>query len=196
MPVPDITSEQLLQLREQFTGKISQIPPLFSNIRVDGKRAHTLARTGQSAELPPRDVEVFELEVITRSAGFLIVRCTVSAGTYVRSLARDIAAALGTCGHLTRLRRTAIGNFRLPNEAPAFADSPGIVMQQLTDDEALDFLPKFELTAEEARRFCKGQRIRVATVPQGIYRLHESGRFIGLGHIEAGVARVEKIYPN
>lgn len=97
----------------QFTGAISQVPPKFSAIKIDGKRAYAMARAGEEVELKAREVQILRLEVIdTPDIDHASFRVTCGKGTYVRSLARDIARALGTCGYVTQLRRTRVGNFQ------------------------------------------------------------------------------------
>ena len=196
-PVPSIAEPDLFAIRQKFTGVIEQIPPLFSNVRVDGKRAHELARKGHSAEMRPRKAEIHSLELSVRSAKVIDMQCTVSSGTYMRSLARDIAVALGTCGHLARLRRTQIGEFTTTAQEPEYKGQVGCITQQLTDAEALLFFPAVEVTEPERRRFYQGQAISLGRpLPVGILRVLVAGRFAGLAQSDGKALRVEKIYPS
>lgn len=97
----------------RFTGPIDQVPPAYSALKVDGERAYDLARKGETVELAPRAVTVLSLELRAAEAESVTLTAHVSKGTYIRSLARDIALALGTVGHVTMLRRTGAGPFRL-----------------------------------------------------------------------------------
>ncbi|WP_309601390.1 tRNA pseudouridine(55) synthase TruB, partial [Sphingomonas sp.] len=97
----------------RFTGKIEQIPPAYSALKVDGERAYDLARKGVDVELKTRSVTVLELALLSAETDSATLSATVSKGTYIRSLARDIALALGTVGHVTMLRRTKAGPFTL-----------------------------------------------------------------------------------
>lgn len=108
-PVPPLQNNQLERITEKFTGPQSQIPPLFSAKRIQGRRSYDLARSHQSVELPPSNITVhhMELSLITDTRLEMTVSC--STGTYVRSLARDVSTALGTCGFLDQLTRTRIG---------------------------------------------------------------------------------------
>ncbi len=197
LPVPQVHETEIEVARLKFIGVIEQIPPLFSNVRVDGKRAHELARGGQSAELKPRRAEIYDLSLVVRSGKFIDMRCTVSSGTYIRSLARDIAVALGTCGHLTALRRTRIGDFSVTTEVPEYSSPAGFITRQLADAEALPFFDAVEITEGEHRRFYQGQAIRLAEdVAPGIKRVFAAGKFVGLARCDGKVLRVEKIYPN
>lgn len=106
--------EQILNILPQFIGKITQVPPMYSAIKINGKRAYALARAGKEVNIPPREVEIYYLELleqITRKSFRFRVGC--SKGTYVRTLGKDIALKLGTLGHLTELRRTKCAVFSL-----------------------------------------------------------------------------------
>lgn len=97
----------------QFRGAISQVPPLYSAIHVDGKRASDLVRSGATAQLSPREITVHSLELLDFDGQYGLLEVTCSKGTYIRSLARDLAHAAGTCGHLVALRRVGVGPFKL-----------------------------------------------------------------------------------
>lgn len=101
------------EVLEQFVGPIQQVPPQFSAVHVGGKRAYKLARKGQAVEIEPRTVHVETIELVSYEWPELRLLITCGKGTYVRSMARDIGSALGTGGHLARLRRTAIGDYGL-----------------------------------------------------------------------------------
>ena len=197
LPVPVLDTAALDAAREKFTGVIEQIPPLLSNVRVDGKRAHELARKGQSAEMKPRKAEIHSIGFVVRSANIIDMHCVVSSGTYIRSLARDVAVALGTCGHLATLRRTQIGDFSVTAETPEYNNQAGLITQQLADSEALLFFDSVEITEPERRRFYQGQAIRLAqNVAPGTKRVLVAGKFAGLAACDGKVLRVEKIYPS
>ncbi len=195
MPVPELSAEVLVGTKHQFQGKIPQVPPLFSNVQVDGRRGHQIARAGGTAELKPREVTIHRLELHIVNNTTLRLECNVSAGTYIRSLARDIAASLGTCGHLSALRRMAIGAFSVgTKEAPT--DQYGVIMRQLADHDALAFFEALHLPLDMARRFYQGQRPVVAPdTDSGLRRVFAEDRFIGLGRLEQGRLLVENIYP-
>ena len=112
-----VSAETLAEAVAGLTGEIEQVPPSVSAIKVDGQRAYRLTRSGAAPELKPRPVTVYEFTVtaVRRDGDLLDVDATVrcSSGTYIRALARDLGAALGTGGHLTRLRRTRVGGYRI-----------------------------------------------------------------------------------
>lgn len=141
-------------------GRTSQVPPSYSAIHVDGERAHTLARRGELVDLPARPVTVHTLEVLPDAGGegpTLSFRVNADKGYYVRSLARDLAQALGTVGHLTRLRRTRSGCFDALEALP-LADLPSFPLVPLAE-AARRALPAVVLDEARARDARHGKRI-------------------------------------
>lgn len=112
-PTEHITEALIEETLQQFRGTIMQRPPLFSAIKVDGKRAYTLARGGVEHELAARPVIIHEIEVVRYEAPVLTLRFVCGKGTYIRSLAFDIGKALNSGGYLSGLRRTRIGEYKV-----------------------------------------------------------------------------------
>lgn len=104
---------QVEAILKQFVGEISQTPPAYSAIKIDGQRAYKLARKGQDFDIPSRQVTIHSLELLSYEYPQLKIRTHVSSGTYIRTLAEDIGAALGTGAYCSQLRRTTIGDFSL-----------------------------------------------------------------------------------
>ena len=152
----------------RFCGPIEQVPPAFSAIKVDGERAYARARAGETVEMKPRPVTIHEIHLVSRpdrDHAELEILC--SKGTYVRSLARDLAAALGTAGHVSALRRTRHGPFREEAAIPLdkllalghIAPAPGLGTHLLPLETALDDIPALAVSAENAARLRKGQGV-------------------------------------
>jgi tRNA pseudouridine55 synthase len=114
-PVEHINKELIDKVIPQFVGEIWQIPPVYSAIKIDGKRAYKYARQGKEVELKPKLLVIDEIEVLEFDKPFLKLRIVCSKGTYIRALARDIGVALKSGAHLTALERTKIGNISLQN---------------------------------------------------------------------------------
>lgn len=118
-PVLPISGEVIANAIQSLTGPIAQIPPMYSAIKMGGKKLYELARKGIEVERKPRNVTIHSFEIIGESRGVgpieIDVRIRCSSGTYIRALARDLAAALGTTGYVTALRRTSIGDLRVEN---------------------------------------------------------------------------------
>jgi tRNA pseudouridine55 synthase len=152
-PLP-VTREQVTGAAARFVGDLQQVPPMVSALKVGGRRLHELARDGEEVERAPRTVHVERLEVVDFRPGpypvaTIVVEC--SAGTYVRSLAADLGAALGGCAHLAWLRRLRVGSFGL-DEARGLddvtADPGGALLAPLT---AVRDLERVDVDAEQAR---------------------------------------------
>jgi tRNA pseudouridine55 synthase len=180
-----ITEAQLASGIAALSGEISQVPSSVSAIKVGGKRAYTLARAGETVELASRSVTVSAFELIaSRQGGDFLdidVRVECSSGTYIRALARDLGAALGVGGHLTALRRTRIGPFRVADAAELETMNVG---RSLLDPAAAAGLlfPSYRLDAQQAVDLSHGKRIEVE-VPGGDWPLaavEPNGRLAGL----------------
>jgi len=150
---------------KQFTGIIQQIPPAYSALKVDGKRAYALAREGGEVHLPARPVEILSLHLTARADpdhATFYVEC--GKGTYVRSLARDIARALGSCGHVSMLRRVKVGKFSVDSafllaEGHENVHNAAALEHCLPVEAALDDIPALDLTWQDARKLRHGQAI-------------------------------------
>jgi tRNA pseudouridine55 synthase len=167
-PAADVSAETLSVAIAGLTGEIEQVPPAVSAIKVDGQRAYRLTRAGAAPELKPRPVTVYEftLTAIRHDGDFVDVDATVrcSSGTYIRALARDLGAALGTGGHLTRLRRTRVGGYRIEDARTLDQLAERFEVLPLAQAAAAAF-PSRTLTADEARRLAHGGRLAAATPP-------------------------------
>lgn len=150
----------------RFTGEIEQVPPKFSAIKIDGERAYDLARDGHEVEMPVRQVTINSLTFIDRPGrDHAVFEVVCGAGTYVRSLARDMARALGTRGHVSVLRRTAAGPFRADQaillddlDARSITERQAAAVHPLM--AALDDIPALPLTQRQAQQLRLGQTIR------------------------------------
>jgi tRNA pseudouridine55 synthase len=162
VPAVNVTEAELLAAVGKLTGDIRQVPPGVSAIKVGGQRSYRLARAGAAPELAARAVTVSEFAVdAVRRAGEVIdvdVRVTCSSGTYIRALARDAGAALGVGGHLTALRRTRVGPYRIGQARTLDELAERLELTALADAAAAAF-PRRELTQDEARQIGHGGRL-------------------------------------
>jgi len=160
-----VSAETLLAAVAGLTGEIQQVPPAVSAIKVDGQRAYRLTRAGSAPELKPRPVTVYEFAVtaMRRDGNVLDVDATVrcSSGTYIRALARDLGVALGTGGHLTRLRRTRVGGYGLESARTLEQLADRFEVLPLAEAASAAF-PRRNLTEDEARRLANGGRLAAA----------------------------------
>ena len=158
------TASEVEAILSRFTGLIEQVPPAYSALKLDGKAAYARSRAGELLEMKPRTVTVHELRLLSASGDQADFIATVSKGTYIRSLARDIARALHTVGHVTMLRRTRAGPFGLESavsldflEETAKARELTKVVMPLT--AALDDIPALPVTPDQAQLLRHGQRL-------------------------------------
>lgn len=169
----------------RFTGDIEQVPPRFSAIKIDGQRAYDLARDGEEIELESRWVYIEAIDLIEVSADYARFRCVCGKGTYMRSLARDMARALGTAGHIADLRREAVGPFTLDN-AISLEKLEEIGHSALLPVETvLDDIPALALNEREAARLKNGQGLSFIARPD-LERLHRAG--VDLDHETTALA--------
>ena len=158
----DVSAETLHEAVAGLVGEILQVPPVVSAIKVGGQRAYKLTRAGAAPELAARPVTVYEFTVtaLRREAGMIDVDATVrcSSGTYIRALARDLGAALGTGGHLTRLRRTRVGEYGVQDARTLEQLADRFEVLPLAQAASAAF-PRRNLSAEEARRLANGGRL-------------------------------------
>jgi tRNA pseudouridine55 synthase len=159
-PVPRLTDAVIHDALGQFRGEIFQTPPKYSALKVAGSRAYALARAGADVALAPRPVAIHDLALRDWTPDELTLEITCSKGTYVRALARDIAAALGTVGHLKALTRTRVGSFIIDDALTVeeIADR-GVPNSLLPPDRAIADAPTFSADADEAARLRNGQPI-------------------------------------
>ena len=199
------SEEQIKAVLETFTGDIEQVPPAFSAIKVEGRRAYELARADKAPDLQPRAIHIEDLTLIgmpdAEHAEFEVVS---GKGAYMRSLARDMALALGTVGHISQLRRTAVGPF-YENQAISLdkLESLGHIAalseHLLPVETVLDDIPALALTETEARKLSHGQAIPVLPVAnrsplknisQGdVVRAMVEDRLVALAKIKGGEIR-------
>lgn len=175
--------------------RIAQVPPAFSAIKIDGERAHVLARRGEAPEMAPRPVVVRRLEVVSADASELRVVLDVGKGYFVRSLARDLAAALGTVGHLTRLRRVRSGAFSASEAAPLDLPPEELAARLVPlEAAAARALPVSKLTEEAVLAARQGKRLGPSHVDvahtQPSAWLDASGALVAVGAFEGDVGRV------
>lgn len=188
----------------RFIGTILQRPPPYSAIKVAGRRAYALARAGTPPELRPRPVEIPELTLVgAPDPDHADFDATVGEGTYIRALARDLAEVLGTLGHIACLRRLSVGRFTETqaislDSALALGHSLAASEHLLPIETALDDIPAFAVTAEEAARLRHGQRV----IPEGACDEIVDGtlcgawlerRVVALARLEAGALRPVRI---
>jgi tRNA pseudouridine55 synthase len=204
------TSESVRALLPRFTGRIVQVPPRFSAVKIEGERAYDLAREGEMVELEARPVEIHRLEWVSApDPDRTILAAECGKGTYIRALARDMGRALGCFGHVAALRRTAVGPFGEDSatslEAVQRLSQPGV--EEKAGDEfssllpveaGLAALPALAVSPADAGRLARGQTVllrgRDAPVLAGWVAVSAHGALVALAEVEKGQLRPRRIF--
>ncbi|MCX3067886.1 MAG: tRNA pseudouridine(55) synthase TruB [Cetobacterium sp.] len=193
----NISYENFEETLQTFKGDIKQIPPMYSAIKVDGKKLYELAREGVEIERKARDVSIKNLETISFDGVKAKIDCTVSKGTYIRSLIYDLGEKLGTFATMTGLRRTRVGEEDLVR---AFTLE---TIEKMVSENDFSFLvsiedyfkfPKVDIEDEnDLKLFVNGQRCK-KRINEGKYRVYSKNNFIGLGEVTKGLLKGYKYY--
>jgi tRNA pseudouridine55 synthase len=194
-PVPTLDPNTIESVRQRFVGRQMQVPPMYSALKRDGQPLYKLARAGVEVEREARDIELFQLVVLDSGPTQIELEAVCSKGTYVRVLAEDLAKALGTCGHVSSLRRVHVEPFESEPmetlESIAEAREQGRSPRVLPADWPLTHLPKVTVSSSWVVRLLHGQAVPIATLDVAAgedvsnaprIRLYdEAGRFLGIG---------------
>jgi tRNA pseudouridine55 synthase len=184
------TPEQVEAVLPRFTGEIEQAPPVYSALKIGGKAAYSLARAGAAVEINPRRVTVHALRISTEGLDEVTLAATVSKGTYIRSLARDISHALGTVGNVSYLRRTRAGPFTLESAISLDFLEEAAKARRLTETvlpltAALDDIPALPVTPDQAQLLRHGQKLVGFPAKPGLHMALLEGTPVAL--VEASV---------
>ena len=182
----DRTAPEIYDAMQQFVGTLDQIPPPFSAKKIAGVPSYKFARANQPVEIAPARVEVHKFELVKLETPFASFRVVCSAGTYVRSLVHDLGRQLGCGAHLTALRRTRSGDFRIEN---AFK------LEQISDekivsmDHLLSSWPRIEVSEAEETKIVHGNEIRAVSLGTFARIFNKKGELIALASVQSGWAR-------
>ena len=190
--VPDLSADDWGAILQGFSGESTQIPPMFSALKKNGKRLYELARRGETVERDPRPVRINEIRLLEIAGSRLVFRVSCSKGTYIRVLVEDIARVAGTVAHTARLHRESVGDFAAVDmldmavvEDLAAQDIEALRAKLLPPDVALASMQMVSISAAEAANFSAGQSVEVAAAQAtGLTRVYGAGRkFIGVGEV-------------
>lgn len=191
----------------KFVGDITQVPPIYSAIKVDGKPLYKYARAGKSVEVPSRDVTVFYIKLLDKTEDSFTIEVYCSKGTYIRTLVSDIGAELGCGAHVTMLRRIEVDGLpkgemhtleslqKLADAREDFTDFTEMDAMLIPIDEAMNYLPRIDIPYDMAVLLCQGQRqdnLSACTFTgcdieyQDTIQIRTNDMFIGVGHIQNG----------
>lgn len=196
----------LLAVLPSFTGTIEQVPPIYSAIKQDGKRAYALARAGEVVTMQPRLVQIHCIALLDYDGTHATLDVTCGKGTYIRSLARDIAIVLGTVGYVSMLRRRRVGNFSESNaisldfleklvHSPADIQGDSLDRALLPIFTALDDIPAHAVDSKEATMLRRGQVIACRTpFTGGIIAVMEQGELVALCERQGQLLKPKRVF--
>jgi tRNA pseudouridine55 synthase len=198
-PFNHLTHADIEAALAEFRGPLAQIPPIYSAIKVNGQPMYKLARQGKTVERQPRAVTIYALDLLAWNPPDLRLRVACSSGTYIRSLGYDLGERLGCGGHLTALRRTAVGDFQIAQAVSLEALTPdNWLAHTLPPDQAVAHLLRLDVGAEESEALLQGKQItRQPHHPQAeLARVYQpSGVFLGLVERQDNAWQPKKIFP-
>ncbi len=178
-----IEIEEIEKILNTFIGESNQIPPMYSAIKVNGKKLYEIARKGKTIERTPRKINIYNIKILgiekdkNGCAKIIKYKVNCSKGTYIRSLCEDIAEKLGTCGYMKNLRRTKVGKFTLKQKD-----------KFLSIEEILKENCSYELKEGEYKKVVNGVGIKVK-LQNGIVKIYNKGNFIGVGEVKNNILK-------
>ena len=191
-----ISEQDFLNILPQFRGKIQQIPPMYSALKVNGQKLCDLARKGKEVERQPREIEIYELECMEFSGDTARLRVHCSKGTYIRTLCKDIGEALGCGGCMAALRRVSAGEYGVEEAVPLQTlldtDTPEQYLRSV--DTMFRNYPSVTLTVNQEKRCRNGNSFSIA-LTDGTYRAYsQSGEFLMLAAVTDGIMSTTKSF--
>ncbi|MBO5413347.1 MAG: tRNA pseudouridine(55) synthase TruB [Clostridia bacterium] len=191
----NISCKQIRDVLKTFIGKQKQIPPMYSAIKINGKKAYEYARKGQAVQLEPRNIEIYSINLIKLEDEEITFEVSCSKGTYIRTLCEDIAKRLGTIGYMKELTRTRVDEFKLENAVTIdqIKENSLIVNEKIISIESI-FMdkPQINLNNRKKELFLNGVRLTFEK-PNDIYRIYNNNEFIGLGTIKDNLLKRDVI---
>ena len=186
----NFTEEEIKDALIKLTGKISQRPPIYSALKVKGKKLYEYAREGKDVEIKKRDVEIYKIELLDfNGKDEFTILTKVSKGTYIRSLANDLGRSLGTFGTLTELRRTRSGSFKI-EDAIKVSDFEKLSLDEIKEkilsmDLALMNFKRIDIPKSFCEKFIMGQFYKLKEkLNDENYRVYSENKFLGIGELK------------
>lgn len=184
--IPELTKEKIDKVLKELLGKQKQKPPIYSAIKINGKKAYEYARKGKEIEINEREIEIYKINLLHYEKDTITFEVNCSKGTYIRVLCEDIAEKLGTVGYMKNLRRTEVDKFNLEQAVTIeeIKEKTDIVEQKIISvEEIFNNNEKIQLNEYKLNLFLNGVKLTY-NKPNGVYRVYNNDKFIGLGVIE------------
>ena len=187
-----LAKENVEKVLSSFIGKQEQTPPIYSAIKVAGKKLYEYARKGQKVEIPKREIEIYNIKLvgINKVSNEIEFKVSCSKGTYIRSLCIDIAKALGTIGYMSGLERLQVGEFKIENAIKIDENTTKEYIEEhiIGIEELFEKNPKIEINQKKLLLFLNGVKLSIES-EDGVYRIYSENKFIGLGTVNKGLLK-------
>ena len=198
-----LSESEIELILKSFKGKQEQIPPMYSAIKVNGKKLYEYARSGQTVELKPRQIEIYDINLmsIDADANEIQFKVSCSKGTYIRSLCEDIAEKFNTVGYMKELNRTKVGKFKIEqsiniDELENKKDDIDYLKKHIISvKEFFKDYPNIELSNSQLQKFLNGVKIKIEEI-DGLYNIYSDGKYIGIAECKSKVIKRELIVGN
>ena len=184
-----LNNKDIEKILDSFLGKQKQMPPIYSAIKVGGKKAYEYARKGQEVNLKPRDIEIYNIELLNKNNNLVTFKVLCSKGTYIRTLCEDIAKKCGTIGYMSKLIRTRVNKFKIEN-AINLEDVKKCKI--ITIEDIFIDNEKIELPDKKVSLFLNGVKLKYE-LTNGIYRIYNNNKFLGLGILQNNLLKRDVI---
>lgn len=180
----DLKKEDINNVLQSFLGKQKQVPPMYSAIKINGKKLYEYAREGKEVKIEAREIEIYKIQLLEYKNSKIKFEVECSKGTYIRTLCEDIAKKLGTVGYMEELQRTKVNNFKIGDSV--LLDD--ITLENVEEDlikieEVFKEKDKIELDNKKLELFLNGVKLTY-DLPKDIYRIYNNKQFIGIGIVE------------
>ena len=188
--VPEVSKKQVIEVLNSMLGKQTQVPPMYSAIKVNGKKLYEYAREGKSVEVKARNIEIYNMKLIELNAeeAEITFEVSCSKGTYIRTVCEKLAKNLNTVGYMKELRRTKVGEFEISDsiKIEILKKDEGLLEEKIiTIEKFFENKTKIELNDRELQLFLNGVKLNKDNLDD-IYIIYNQNNFIGIGIIEAG----------
>jgi len=181
--VPILSKEKIEEVLKSFLGKQMQTPPIYSSIKINGKKAYEYARAGEQVEIPPREIEIYDIKLMDFKEDSICFEVSCSKGTYIRVLCEDISEKLGTVGLISNLTRTKVDEFEIEKSITLEQIKNKEEISIISIEEAFERKEKIILSDKIKEKFLNGVKISVEN-EDDIYRIYNNDIFLGLGIVE------------
>ena len=180
----DLKKEDINNALQSFLGKQKQVPPIYSAIKINGKKLYEYAREGKEVNLEAREIEIYKIQLLEYKNSKIKFEVECSKGTYIRTLCEDIAKKLGTVGYMEELQRTKVNNFKIGDSVLLDDITLENVKENLIKtEEVFKEKDKIELDNKKLELFLNGVKLTY-DLPKDIYRIYNNKQFIGIGIVE------------